>query len=531
MQINGAEQQQRGHVLLLAGDIAARRRSVQVMPSANLAALSVVPVPVLLGSDLPSDTTYLDGIHDQNALQVRLRAAAATPGPLLVYLSGRLTTDRRGQSLYLALPGTTAATARYAALPWEWLGIELRTRPPGLTTVLFDLAADKTAWPLLQEYGTLPAATNAEVFGVIAPPGFPGTETGVSTYTRAWIEQLRRNPDRPTNSRLHALTVGTAALPPGALVIPFAPEINAAPSYDEPAAHPPKSNLQRLLAGDTSVLPRRRTEEPAEVAPGLNRMPSPPPPQFDYPAPTPQPQHHAPPGPVPAAAQHQQPVPQFPAPTPRPQAPAEAPAAPLYDEAARGAAPAHQHRTEPVQQPVRAPHPHPAPAAPQPYVPQQTPAPAPQPVPVPQPVPAQQDPRPHIHALSEAGQHREAARLAQAWEQHTLQTHGIDSPQATQWVEIRADLAKREGNYQLATQLWIASGRTRLAHQSPDAPEVLAAAQSAHHCWTQMRDPRQARECGPELISLLRALPSLDRRHLSMAQQRLEFLHNTPSGR
>ncbi|MFJ2922902.1 hypothetical protein [Streptomyces sp. NPDC087307] len=491
MQINGAEQQQRGHVLLLAGDIAARRRSVQVIPSANLAALSVVPVPALLGSDMPSDTTYLDGIHNQNALQVRLRAAAATPGPLLVYLSGRLTTDRRGQNLYLALPGTTAATARYTALPWEWLGIELRTRPPGLTTVLFDLAADKTAWPLLQEYGTLPAATNAEVFGVIAPPGFSGTETGVSTYTRAWIEQLRRTPDRLTNSRLHALTVGTASLPPGALVIPSAPQISAAPSYDEPVAHPPKSNLQRLLAGDTSVQPaRRRAEEPAPV-----------------------PQHHALPGPVPAAAQHQQPAPQFPAPELRP--------------------PAHQQRPEFVQQPVRVPHPHPAPAAPVPqmYVPQQATAPAPQPALVQQPVPAQEDPRPYIHALSEAGQHREAALLAQAWEQHMLQTHGIDSPQATQWVEIRADLAKREGNYQLATQLWIASGRTRLAHQPPDAPEVLAAAQSAHHCWTQMRDPRQARECGPELISMLRALPALDRRHLSMAQQRLEFLHNTPSGR
>ncbi|MFJ8351291.1 hypothetical protein ACIQ9J_33995 [Streptomyces sp. NPDC094153] len=542
MQINGAEQQQRGHVLLLAGDIAARRRNVQVVPSANLAALSVVPVPVLLGSDVPSDTTYLDGIHDQNALQVRLRAAAATPGPLLVYLSGRLTTDRRGQSLYLALPGTTAATARYAALPWEWLGIELRTRPPGLTTVLFDLAADKTAWPLLQEYGTLPAATNAEVFGVIAPPGFSGTETGVSTYTRAWIEQLRRNPDRPTNSRLHALTVGTAALPPGALVIPFAPQINAAPSH-EPAARPPKSNLQRLLAGDTSVLPgRRRAEEPAEVAPGLDRMPTPPAPQYEYPAPVPtpqyqapapQPQHYATPGPVPSAPQRQQPAPEFPAPAPRPQAPAQSPSAPGYAEPGPGPVPAHQQRPEPLQQPVRAPHPTPAPPppAPQTYVPHQAPAPAPQPAPVQPPVPAQPDPRPHIHALSEAGQHREAARLAQAWEQHTLHTHGIDSPQATQWVEIRADLAKREGNYQLATQLWIAAGRTRLAHQSPDAPEVLAAATSAHHCWTQMPDPGQARECGPELISLLRALPALDRRHLSMAQQRLEFLHNTPTGR
>ncbi|GAA2110783.1 hypothetical protein [Streptomyces synnematoformans] len=501
MQFNGAGHQQRGHVLLLASDTAARRRNVQVVPSANLAALSVVPVPVLLGSDVPSDTTYLDGIRDQNSLQVRLRAAAATPGPLLVYLSGRLTTDRRGQNLYLALPGTTTATARYTALPWEWLGTELHTRPPGLTTVLFDLAADKTAWPMLQEYGTLPAST-AEVYGVIAPPGFAAPGTGVSTYTRAWIEQLRNQPERPTNSRLHALTVGTAALPPGALVLPFAPEINAAPSYEASA---PKTNVQRLLAGDTSVLPRRRRRtEPAEVAPGLNRHPEPAEP------------YYVPPAPATAAPQRPPDAAEVPAPAPRPEAHAPSPST---RPGSAGPAPAHQQQPEPVQEAVRAPHPTAvqpaAPAAPA------TPPAAAQP----------QDPRPHIHALAEAGKHREAARLAQAWEQHTLQTYGINSPQATQWVEIRADLARREGNYQLATQLWIAAGRTRLAHQPPDAPEVLATATSAHHCWTQMSDSAQARDCGPELISLLRALPALDRRHLSMAQQRLEYLHNTPDRR
>ncbi|MFE5994808.1 hypothetical protein [Streptomyces sp. NPDC056453] len=41
---------------------------------------------------------------------------------------------------------------------------------------------------------------------------------------------------------------------------------------------------------------------------------------------------------------------------------------------------------------------------------------------------------------------------------------------------------------------------------------------------------RQARECGPELISLLRALPALDRPHLSVAQQRLAFLNKRPAG-
>ncbi|MFJ2406641.1 hypothetical protein ACIOUE_35680 [Streptomyces xanthochromogenes] len=488
MQINGADQQ-RGHVLLIAGDVAARRRTVQVVPSANLAALSMVPVPALLGSTVPSDTTYLDGIHDQNALLVRLRAAAATPGPLLVYLSGKLTTDRRGRQLYLALPGTTAATTRYTALPWEWLGTELRTRSGYPTTVLFDLAADKAAWPLLQEHGTLPTAADTSAFGVITPPGFGVSKSGVSTYTQQWIEQLRNAPERLTASRLHALTAATSALPPGTLVIPAAPELTA-PSVAEPTARPPMTNVQRLLAGDTSFLPNRRRSVEGELAPGLDRRP-------------------APPTPVQAEAPQQ-----------------------LQPAAAQFPATNHQHTPVPghhqVDLPVRASHP--GPTASQPSVPSQYQGPA-QPPAAPPSVPVQQDPRPHIHALSEAGRHGEAAQLAQLWEQHTLQTHGIDSPQATQWLEIRADLAKRAGNYQLATQLWIAAGRTRLAHQSADAAEVVAAATSAHHCWTQMSDAHQARECGPDLISLLRALPTLDRRHLSMAQQRLEYLHTTPSGR
>ncbi|MFD8021342.1 hypothetical protein ACFV6G_13045 [Streptomyces lavendulae] len=225
-----AVEQQRGHVLLIAGDAAVRRRAVQVAPSANLAALGVVPVPVLLDSTVPSDTTYLDGARDPNTVLTRLRTAAATPGPLLVYLSGRLTVDRRGRRLHLCLAGTTAASVRHTGLPWEWLGSELRERPAGLTTVLLDLAADKAAWPLLQEYGSLPAPPSVEVYGVVAPPGFAGGGNGVSGYTRQWIEQLRSSPGRPDNLRLHALAVGAAALPPGTLVLPTARELAARPA-------------------------------------------------------------------------------------------------------------------------------------------------------------------------------------------------------------------------------------------------------------------------------------------------------------
>ncbi|CAM5289812.1 hypothetical protein SAVIM338S_00279 [Streptomyces avidinii] len=413
MQNLGLEQQ-RGHVLLIAGGTAVHRRAVQVAPSANLAALGVVPVAMLLNSDVSCDTTYLDGARDPNLVLTRLRTAAATRGPLLVYLSGRLTVDRRGRRLHLALAGTTPGSVRYTALPWEWLGTELRARPAGLTTVLLDLVADKAAWPLLQEYGSLPSSPSAEVYGVVSPPGFAGSGNAVSSYTKCWIERLAGSPGRPGNLQLHALAVGAAALPPGTLVLPTARELaSSASASSSPSAAPVPSG-----SPSPSVSP---------AAPG--------------PA-------------VPAAG--------------------AASDVAAVDEAAR-------------------------------------------------------DPRPQIHALATSGRHTEAAALAQAWEQYVLQQSGYGSPEATGWLEIRADLARMAGDFGLATQLWTGAGRIRLAGQSPDAPEVRQAAAGALYCWTQLRDPAAALDTAPELISFLRALPSLDSRLIKLAQQRMEFLHRAPS--
>ncbi|MFG2236442.1 hypothetical protein ACGFNX_41775 [Streptomyces sp. NPDC048723] len=100
----------------------------------------------------------------------------------------------------------------------------------------------------------------------------------------------------------------------------------------------------------------------------------------------------------------------------------------------------------------------------------------------------------------------------------------MSSPQAVQWAEIRADLARMAGDFQLATGLWIGVCRSRLAFQGAAAPEVHAAAAGALYCWTQLRDRASAVESGPGLVALLRALPVLDPRHLRLAQARLDAL-------
>ncbi|QTI42690.1 hypothetical protein JYK04_00449 [Streptomyces nojiriensis] len=358
----------------------------------------MVPASVLLGSELPTDMVCLDGVGDPNTVLVRLRAAAVTPGPLFVYLSGRLTAGRRGRGLFLALAGTARAAVRYTAVPWDWVVGELRARPAGSTRVLVDLVADREAWPLLQEWGGLPGLPGGVVVGVVCPPGFAAGNGTVSGYTRHWIEQLRRGPVRPADVQLHALAAGAAGLPPGALVLPTARELGTGPG--------------------TQQLPPQQT--PDRQGPDLQGW--------------------------------------------------------------------LQHGS--------------GPAAP----------------------PAGGDPRPYIHALATGGRHAEAAALAGAWEEHVRHVYGFSSPEAVQWAEIRADLARMAGDFLLATGLWMGACRVRLAGQGAAAPEVYAAAAGALYCWSQVRDRASVVGSGPELLALLGALPALDPRHLRLAQARLDVL-------
>lgn len=445
MHVDGAEthgyqqQQQRGHVLLIAGDRATHRRRPQLTPSANLAALATVPTPLLLGSGVPTDLVHLDGVHDPNSVLLRLRAAVAAPGPVLLYLSGRLTTDRRRRELHLALTGTTPGTVRYSALPWAWLRTALCTRPAGTTAVFVDLAADKHAWTRLQEQPDT-FSERLPICGVVTPPGLAGSD-GVSPYTRHLVEQLRQQPVRPGNGHLHAATVAVAALPPGTLVVP---QIGQLASGPEPAA--PQTDVRHLLA----QVRQRQAAQPDEPAPAVPRTAAPP-------------AHRT--------------ARQGPEDSPRP-----APARPGSPPAASTA------------------------VLPQPAV--------------------GTDPRPVIWQAAQEGRHHEAAAMAAAWEQRAMRRHGPNSAEAIHWAEIRADLARIAENYPLATQLWIAAARSRLAHQEPDAPELLAAAQGAHYCWQHVTDTTAARNLGPDLLALLRQLPALDPRHVPTAQRRLDSLNS-----
>ncbi|MFJ3514592.1 hypothetical protein [Streptomyces sp. NPDC090131] len=540
----------RGHVLLVAGDVAVRRRVVELDPGVNLGALVMVPAGVLLGSDVPADMVALDGVRDPNTVLTRLRSAAAAPGPLLVYLSGRLTADRRGQCLYFALAGTVSSAVRYTAVPWEWVGGVLAGRPAGSTTVWVDFVADREAWPLLGEYGGLPpVASGVDVYGVVCPPGSVAGGGGVSGYTRQWIDQLRRAPVRPADVQVHVLAVGAAGLPPGALVVPTARELGMrpAPRQQHPYGQHPHQPAQQPLNGQQQeALPQQRSPhepqpraqpsaqdpQPLEQRLPQESRPLPRPSQESQPLWQQQPQSLLQPPPVQRLHEplHEQLEPDLVGPD-RPGLDRVGSDGPGMDQVGLdrlepdGLGPdgLETDRLGPdgfgpgrvgVGRLVLDGRPGKGGSERGELA-----------VPGGGWLPGGGgDPRPYIHWLASGGRHGEAASLARVWEEYAGGLYGGSSVEAVQWTEIRADLARMAGDFLVATGLWAGACRVRVECQGVAAPEVYAAAAGALYCWTQVRERAAVVESGPGLVALLRVLPGMDPGHLQSAQARLDAL-------
>src|SRR5690606_7894195 len=149
------------------------------------------------------------------AVLTRLRAAAAAPGPLTVYVAGQLHLDRRQRLVHLALARTTPATVRYTAFPWHWFRDELRLRPAGTTTLVLDLHADAEtrqilcAPPVPGRPAPLDCGPHSAVHGRIAP--VPGRRTvAVPAYMTA-VATILRSGRRPPEEELHRLAFARTA--------------------------------------------------------------------------------------------------------------------------------------------------------------------------------------------------------------------------------------------------------------------------------------------------------------------------------
>ncbi|MFJ8081757.1 hypothetical protein ACIQ6Y_14205 [Streptomyces sp. NPDC096205] len=194
-----------GTVLLLAASPVGRGRLVDA--AAVLPVLAAVAPAVLSGTDTANVVELADPL-DPQAVLTRLRAAAAAPGPLTVFVAGQLQLDRRQRLPHLALARTTPATVRYTALPWHWFREELRLRPPGTTTLVLDLHADTESWEQLRDR-PLDCGRGTEVYGRIAPPP-RRRSVGRPSYMRA-VATVLRSGHRPPLERLHEEALGRVA--------------------------------------------------------------------------------------------------------------------------------------------------------------------------------------------------------------------------------------------------------------------------------------------------------------------------------
>ncbi|MDQ0762377.1 hypothetical protein [Streptomyces canus] len=245
-----------GTVLLLAASPVGKSRLVDA--ASVLPVLAAVPPAVLSGTDTANVVELADPLEPQ-AVLTRLRAVAATPGPLTVFIAGQLALDRRQHLPHLALARTTPATVRYTALPWQWIREEFRLRSPGSTTLLVDLHADAEAWGWLRTHA-LDSGRNNAVFGRIAPP--PSRRTvAVPAYMKT-IATILRSGWRPPVEQLHqqAFTrLGPEAYGDVVLTVPPAPVVVPGGFASRPPYRP---EMPRPQAPDRPKAPDRPQEDP-----------------------------------------------------------------------------------------------------------------------------------------------------------------------------------------------------------------------------------------------------------------------------
>ncbi|MFR9798140.1 hypothetical protein ACL02U_19890 [Streptomyces sp. MS06] len=261
-----------GTVLLLAASPVGRSRLVDA--ASVLPVLAAVPPAVLSGTGTANVVELADPLEPQ-AVLTRLRAAAAAPGPLTLYVTGQLHLDRRERLPHLALARTTPATVRYTGLPWHWVREELRLRQPGTTALVLDLHADQESWARLRG-APLDCGTDHTVHGRIAPS--PGRRAvAAPSYMKA-VATLLRSGRRPPMAELHqraltrlgSETYGDLLLASRPAAAPAPQTASPVPQTAPPVPHPADVAPQPEPSGGAPV---GSASAPVPVSPGAPRLP------------------------------------------------------------------------------------------------------------------------------------------------------------------------------------------------------------------------------------------------------------------
>ncbi|MFJ4188967.1 hypothetical protein [Kitasatospora sp. NPDC089509] len=226
----------RGHVLLLA--TASKQRHHEFDTELGVAAMAAItPQMMLRGWNGPVDIAQVVNPGEPQSVLARIHAAAIAAGPLVIYLCGQVTRDRRQKQLHIILAKTTESTKRYTSLPWGWIDLELSRRPPNTTHLIVDLQADQSCVPMGPIDLQLPP--HVARWGVVTMP--KGRFAGGTTpaYSKA-LARLLAAPGAGHLSQVHAMAVEAAGLAPSTVVLgePAAAPAPAAPREADRPAQP-----------------------------------------------------------------------------------------------------------------------------------------------------------------------------------------------------------------------------------------------------------------------------------------------------
>ncbi|MDI2125836.1 hypothetical protein [Yinghuangia seranimata] len=180
--------ERRGFVLLVAGVGHGRRKSRLLEDSEAALAGWVGLPPQILVPDAPADVVQLPAGSGPQTVRGYLERASVTRGPVLVFLTGHLMPDRRGE-LHVTLRDSTSNSVRYDGLPWAWLAETLRIRDPRETLVIADLtASEELRGQVYASPGVL--ADRLPLWGVLTPS--PTHHEPAHAFTRTLTVAARR---------------------------------------------------------------------------------------------------------------------------------------------------------------------------------------------------------------------------------------------------------------------------------------------------------------------------------------------------
>ncbi|MFE7354597.1 hypothetical protein ACFU8Q_15665 [Streptomyces sp. NPDC057543] len=247
-----------GTALLIAA--APAGKGCLIDASSVLPTLAAVPPSILTGTTASTIVELAEPTDPQTVL-TRIRAAAAVPGPLSLYITGQLHLDHKQRLIHLALARTTPTTLRYTGLPWHWLVGELKLRAPGTTTVVTDVVAAPDAWQQLRTEG-LALGYGIRVYGRITPPP-PRRRIAEPTYLKALATTWRSGVNPPL-AQLHEQAAAQAG-PDDALFLAI--DHTAVPAPATSALHVPNRPQQEPAPVPTAPAPISEDTEVAEKDP------------------------------------------------------------------------------------------------------------------------------------------------------------------------------------------------------------------------------------------------------------------------